>query len=124
MYLTYWKQPAAAVLLLIGFFSWILPLGAFIDAHQEGLICNGRRLVCLCTHRQHRHEAEPAPLTFRRPGGHGEPSLSSPSFGGAMDTVLPYRMAVAVTETSVTPEADPVHSFPALLPPEPVPKSA
>jgi len=38
-----------STIILLAFFIWILPLGAFIKISQEGRICGGQRAICLCS---------------------------------------------------------------------------
>lgn len=99
-------------------------MGAFIKAEQEGKICNGRRLVCMCTHRHHHEHGGDAPLTFKRPGGRGEPGLSSPGFGGLMDKVPPVTVDHLILAGVFSEPA--THRYPHHHPqiPEPVPKRA
>ena len=38
-----------SILTLLAFFLWIIPLGVFIKASQEGKFCGGQRAICLCS---------------------------------------------------------------------------
>ena len=117
------KKRAATLLILCGFFLWIIPLGAFVEAHQEGLICNGRRMACMCTHRHHRNANKAAPLTFRRPGGRGEPGLQFPSFGGHMEAPQVVAEAMTIHFDRLATVPGPIYLNPSVSIPEPVPKS-
>ncbi|MCA9394317.1 MAG: hypothetical protein KC900_08945 [Candidatus Omnitrophica bacterium] len=115
-------RSGALLLALISFCAWIIPLGAFIRADQEGKICNGRRLVCMCTHRHHQHGAKDGGLTFKRPGGRGEPGLDFPSFGGTMETVLVLTATPALKTGRFIAPAPTFYPDPQQELPEPVPK--
>ncbi len=39
-----------ALVIIVLFFIWILPLGFFIKPSQEQVVCNGQRAICLCSH--------------------------------------------------------------------------
>ncbi|MCA9408094.1 MAG: hypothetical protein KC733_05355, partial [Candidatus Omnitrophica bacterium] len=43
-------QRFLSIVILVLFFIWILPLGAFIKPNQEKKACHGRRAICLCSH--------------------------------------------------------------------------
>jgi len=37
-----------ALLTVILFFIWLLPLGIFIKPSQEKIVCDGQRAICMC----------------------------------------------------------------------------
>jgi hypothetical protein len=39
-----------SLILLVVFFSWIVPIGVFIAPSKEKLLCDGQRAICLCSH--------------------------------------------------------------------------
>ncbi len=38
-----------SIFILLAFFVWIIPLGAFIKVSQEVKVCGGQRAICLCS---------------------------------------------------------------------------
>lgn len=70
-----------ALLVLIIFVTWIIPLGAFVTAAQEKKICNGRRAVCLCTNYAAKKAANDLIDRLKRPRRSAEEALTFPSFG-------------------------------------------
>lgn len=124
MSLRFFKKQISAILMIIGFAAWIIPLGAFVEAHQEGLICNGRRMVCLCTNRHEQHDNHVVPSTYRRPSGSSQASLSFPSFGGVMDNPKFYMWTFKFESTADFPIVDNMYLNPSLSMQDPVPKAA
>lgn len=51
---------SVAILTVILFFVWIIPLGAFIKSSQERLTCGGKRAVCMCS--SMKYEVKSAPV--------------------------------------------------------------
>jgi len=47
---------SSAVIIL--FFIWILPLGAFFKPSQAKIACDGQRAICLCPHLIAKHKAK------------------------------------------------------------------
>lgn len=122
LFMTMRVKKFLAVALLGGFIVWIIPLGAFIQAQQEGVICNGRRAVCLCTQKYQKNRKEPARLTFRQAKRQAEPSIDAPTFGGQMLVSGITELFPPSEQLCLTRAPHVVCITQPSLPPEPVPK--
>lgn len=80
-------QRLLSAVVLIIFFIWILPLGAFFKPSQAKIACDGQRAICLCPHLIVKHKAQDQgeKIVIVNPGVHKEGS--SPG-GASHDFVL------------------------------------
>jgi hypothetical protein len=71
---------------LILFFIWILPLGAFIDPSKEQKVCGGQRAICLCSHHfaNNKEKGDGKTMMISNPGVNKEAT----SAGGASHNFL------------------------------------
>ncbi len=107
--------------LVAALLTWIVPLGAFIEAAQERQICNGRRAVCLCSDYLKKKSSQEDVIQIKRQGRSAERDLSFPSFG------TNFVLSKSLTFNFIGPEMTfraatfPLPQYPAILPDEPVP---
>lgn len=73
-------------LLVVCFFAWILPLGAFIRPSQEKAACGGNRAFHMCTMEMSQPQKDPGPQKVSFTGGSGvEKTNKSASGSGGND---------------------------------------
>lgn len=102
----------ASGVVLLSFFIWILPLGAFIDPSVEQKVCGGQRAICLCSHHLAKHKGNDRGKTINisNPGVNKDAAPAGGARHSFLSSAFYYRSNLFVSSFSNQEQ-----SFPNLL---------
>ncbi len=95
----YYVVRVMCVIILLCFFIWILPLGAFIRVTDEQEVCGGQRAICLCSHHLAKNKSSShGKVVIVNPGGVNKEAGSAG--GPGHDFLLENRKDIANSSIS------------------------